>query len=72
MLMIITNPSASSCFTCFSNGTRKSNVALFLSRFISFLTSSVSVGLKNKLLFTHYWIRHVVFERIVTLRYNLI
>ena len=51
LLKIITKPLITSCFTCFSNDTLISIVALFLSWFISLRTSLLSVGRKNKLSF---------------------
>ena len=51
LLKIITKPLIISCFTCFSNDTLISIVALFLSWFMSLRTSLLSVGRKNNLSF---------------------
>ena len=48
LLKVITNPLTISCFTCLSNDTLISSVALVLSQFISFRISSESVGRKYK------------------------
>ena len=50
-LKTITKPLIISCFTCFSNDTVISIVALFLSWFISLRTSLIPVDRKNKLSF---------------------